>query len=432
MNRTNHECFDYVLVGGGLQSGLLALAIKHYHPEASVLLLERDSKLAGNHTWSYHPGDVPQTCRGWMQPLADYRWSAYEVRLGSFRTRVDLNYATVSSEHFARVITDLFDASPLRGKHPFAATSAVAGKELHGRDLDSSTLVREPRRIGMESLWELRTLMHVDRIDAHTVHTQSGETFQGRLVIDCRGKIGQNVRFTGSGFQKFHGFEVLLDRDWTCDVPIVMDSVADQRDGFRFIYTLPFTPRRILVEDTRFSNTPDMDRHESWDLVSRYLESHGFTLVDTVREESGVLPMPFSPELLPAASSPLAGGYAGGWFHAATGYSFPLAVAYADAVASGPIDAARLRLERLADKHRWRANFARFLNRLLFRLVAPKYRPTIFRRFYRVLSPEAIERFYSHNFTAIDAMRIVVGMPPTVLGLRPGTFLRSFFQGPSS
>jgi lycopene beta-cyclase len=130
----------------------------------------------------------------------------------------------------------------------------------------------------------------------------------------------------------------------------------------------------------------------------------------------------------------LAGGYRGGWFHAATGYSFPLAIQFADWVSQVPIERLSEKISQQAAKQRWRACFARFLNRLLFVLVKPKSRYQIFRRFYRVLSEHRIARFYGHRFNPLDAVRIVVGVPP--LGLQPICFAKSFFgsasQTPSS
>ena len=208
-----------------------------------------------------------------------------------------------------------------------------------------------------------------------------------------------------------------------------MDATADQSDGFRFLYTLPFTPRRVLVEDTRFSDKPHFGREDCLKNVANYLQRRGIEHFRIVREESGVLPMPFSPENPSATSGPLAGGYAGGWFHAATGYSFPMAVAFAEAIASGPLDSSRDRVQALANNHRWRSKYSRFLNRLLFRLVAPRRRYRIFQRFYRVLEDAAIERFYSHRFSSRDARKIVVGIPPTLIGLQPFRFLRSYFRG---
>ncbi len=100
-----------------------------------------------------------------------------------------------------------------------------------------------------------------------------------------------------------------------------------------------------------------------------------------VREETGVLPMPTSGFYPGHALPQLAGGYRGGWFHAATGYSFALAVQVAEAVATTSPVQLHDTLKRLSEQHMSRARFARFLNRLLFDLVKPSTRYQIFRRF---------------------------------------------------
>ena len=111
----------------------------------------------------------------------------------------------------------------------------------------------------------------VINVSEDSVLTRCGQLIRGRLVIDCRGPGAQKIQFAGCGYQKFHGFELELEDDWPSKSPIIMESVVDQKDGFRFLYTLPFTPRRVLVEDTRFSDTPDCDRQECFDLVKEYL-----------------------------------------------------------------------------------------------------------------------------------------------------------------
>jgi lycopene beta-cyclase len=191
-----------------------------------------------------------------------------------------------------------------------------------------------------------------------------------------------------------------------------------------------------LVEDTRFSNTPELDREECLTTVRDYLNELGVDDWSICREESGVLPMPYSADAMPDRSDNdkvLAGGYAGGWFHPATGYSFPMAVAFADTLSRVPLDQitdkTQAAIASLAQQHTLRTRYSRFLNRLLFCLVKPTTRYQIFRRFYKVLSPAAIARFYAHRFTPGDALRIVVGMPPR--GLRPITFARSLWKCPS-
>ena len=388
--------YDYVLVGGGLQSGLIALALQHHQPEARILMVERDSNLCGNHTWSFHPMDVHASASQWVEAAVEVRWPQYRIRLHRFEKLLDLGYASISSAHFAKLVGGCFSTSS-----------------------DSQT----PNRL------LLRT--EVVDLTSKKIVTSTGEVYHGRLVVDCRGpKSHQENRFEQCGYQKFWGCEVELKEDWPFIVPTIMDDRIDQGDGFRFIYSLPFQARRVLVEDTRFADNPLLDRNACLGQVRRYLAELGVMDWTIVREESGVLPMPISAEFMPGlksdvADSTLAGGYLGGWFHAATGYSFPLAVSFAETVATTIPELASQAVQLLAKHHRSRSRFARFLNRLLFRLVHPTARYQIFRRFYRVLPNESIARFYSHQFTLWDAFRIVVGMPPG--GLQPVRFARSFF-----
>lgn len=375
--------FDIILVGGGLQSGLIAAAVAHQCPGRSVLILEKDDSIGGNHTWSFHPGDVPESARPWVDGFVSHRWHGYEVRLRGFRRGLGLTYASITSGDFAR----------------------------HLKSLPGVTV---------------QTGQAVSDIHSNRVRTANEQTFDADLVIDNRGPRS-NAMGGPVGYQKFCGFEIEVDDPWPIDGPVIMDDAVDQRDGFRFVYSLPFTPSRVLVEDTRFSNTPHLDHAESLATTRAYLRSIGVDSFRIVREESGVLPMPYGSIDFPRRTEPLAGGYAGGWFHAATGYSFPMAVAFASTIASHDADSVGMAIERLAESHRHRARYSRFLNRLLFQLVAPEKRYQIFRRFYRVLSEAQIARFYSHCFTAGDAARIVIGMPPG--GLRPIRFLRSFGRG---
>jgi lycopene beta-cyclase len=108
------------------------------------------------------------------------------------------------------------------------------------------------------------------------------------------------------------------------------------------------------------------------------------------------------------------GGYAGGWFHPATGYSFPVALRFALAVARVAPQNAPQAAAQLAKQLSRRWQFARFLNRLLFQLVPPESRFQVFARLYRTLPPAVLGRFYAMEFTAADAARILSGRPPRI------------------
>jgi lycopene beta-cyclase len=370
---------DYVIVGGGLSSALIALALLDRPQPPTLAIIERGERLGGNHTWCFHQDDVPQAIAAAVEPLVVQRWDGHDVVFPTLRRRIDAAYAAVSSERLDQVVR--------------ARVAAAAGCQLLlGRDAAS--------------------------IGAGQVELAGGGAVRGRVVIDARGPTGDTT--AAAGWQKFVGVELALARPHALERPIVMDATVAQQDGYRFAYVLPLAADRVLVEDTTFSDTPELDRALVRERALGYARSRGLWPGEVVREEVGVLPMPWGGDALPrpAARGPLVVGYRGGWFHPATGYSFPVAARLAALVASLPPE--RLlgpELERLASSVRRQARFCRQLNRLLFRWCEPASRWQVLARFYRL--PEAtIRRFYALELSAGDQARLLIGRPPPGLSLR--------------
>jgi lycopene beta-cyclase len=242
-----------------------------------------------------------------------------------------------------------------------------------------------------------------------------GTAIHARVVIDARGpEAHPGVGIIG--YQKFVGLELELERPTTLSEPIVMDATVQQEDGFRFVYTLPLTPTRVLVEDTYFSDSAHVDSAALSARALAYAQALGLSLARIARVESGVLPLPASGSA-PRAGSPLLAGYAGGWFHPTTGYSFPIAARLAEHVAqSTPETLFDARFDELAREHARQQRYAFLLNRLLFQAVPEAARRNVLERFYKL--PEAsIARFYALSTTAFDRARILCGRPPRGLSL---------------
>jgi lycopene beta-cyclase len=240
-------------------------------------------------------------------------------------------------------------------------------------------------------------------------------TLHGTTVIDARGP--EHGAPSACGWQKFLGQELQLAAPHGLERPILMDATVAQADGFRFFYVLPLAPDRLLVEDTRFSDGARLDPAALRDEIERYARERGWGGGTVVREEQGVLPLPWAFE--PAApDAPLAAGYMGGWFHPVTGYSFPIAARLAAFVAARP--AAELFGEALdahARAHADQLAFALRLNKMLFRWFPPERRYHVLERFYRLPEP-VIRRFYALELRALDRARILFGAPPRGISWR--------------
>jgi len=384
------EAWDYCLVGGGLQASLLVLALRHHQPQARVLVLEKRTRpeetlQADGQTWSCHSSDIPAGSLAWMSSLPITRWPAYNVCFPNFQRRVNIGYCSVRSWDLQQGVQKLFASD--------------------GSD--------------QQWLWgQAVSQVHSDR-----VVLESGETFAARCVIDCRGQANQ-LSGHGIGYQKFFGWEVELESPWQHDIPMVMDVDRQQHDGFRFTYVLPFAPQRVLLQDTRFSDSADVDAEEGANRLRAYLTRHGHAEYQVIRTEHGLLPMPYAGFTPNPSERLLRAGYRGGWFHAATGYSLPLALQYAEAVARVSPEQAQAVVSALARQHRFRFSHARLLNRLLFRLLPPTSRSQVFHNFYRWLPEAVISRFYAHTFSRLDALRLFLGRPPFPLSV--GRFVQSF------
>lgn len=372
------QYLDIVIVGGGLQGGLLALALLARRPAPRVLLLEAGPRPGGNHTWCFHEADVAPELAGLVEELTVKSWSGYDVAFERLTRRLASRYSAVTSDRFAEVV------------------------EARFREHPSSQLVVDAR---------------ARRIGAHEVGLEGGRTFRGRMVVDARGP----EQFATEGavaYQKFLGLELALDAPHSIELPTLMDAKVPQIDGFRFFYSLPLDERRVLVEDTYYSDRPELSRARLRAEVLAYAKARGLRVRAIAREEVGVLPIPTRamPEL--SSALPLRAGYGGGWFHPTTGYSLPVALRLARHVASQPTsDLFGESWQRLVADVRRQQRFVLWLNRLLFAAFRPEDRRNVLERFYRLPEP-TIRRFYALRTTPEDRARILCGRPPRGFSVR--------------
>ncbi|HCO44588.1 lycopene beta-cyclase CrtY [Immundisolibacter sp.] len=363
--------YDVLVVGAGLHGGLAALALLDARPGLRLALVERDERPAGNHTWCFHAADVPRDVGGWFGRLPVLEWPGYRVAFPGFSRELALPYRCLTADALVAALRAVFAERP--------QATLLTGCAVQAVSADCVTLV-------------------------------DGRVLRADCVIDARGGATQDQR---GGYQKFLGLEVALEADSGLDRPVLMDACLAQGPQFRFMYVLPLAPRRLLIEDTAFALTPDLDAAGCRAAIRAYAAGHGWHITQVVREESGVLPMPWRGRP-PAPARPLTLGYSGGWYHPATGYSMPAALRVADLLARHGTEAVP------AIQAAWHAQarqfrFGQLLNLLAFRGFRPDLMWHPFARFYR-LPLATIERFYGQRSTVLDAARLLLGRPPRGFG----------------
>lgn len=377
---------DIILAGGGLANGLIALRLAQQRPEVRVTIVEQGPAIGGNHTWSSFGDDIDAVQREWTKELFAHRWDHYEVRFPAHRRDLGAGYGSATSELLAAAIARALPPDRIITGVPIVAVTA-----------DSVTLADQ-------------------------------RVLKAGGVIDGRGQ--GPTKALDLRWQKFLGQEVELAETHGLTGPVIMDATVPQLDGYRFVYTLPFGPKTVLIEDTYFSDGNDLSPELLRRHLADYAASQGWTITRLVREEVGILPLGIGGDIEKFWDEGAPGiprvGLAAGLFHPVTGYSFPDAVRTADLVASlGKLDSATIyRAVRDHSVRAWKERWMyRLLNRMLFLAALPDERYRVLERFYEH-GDDLVARFYAAQPSFGDWRRILSGRPPLPVMRAASTLIR--------
>jgi lycopene beta-cyclase len=369
---------DLAIVGGGLAGSLIALALAKKRPGLDVRIIESAGTIGGNHIWSFFAADVAAEDRWIVAPLISCGWTSYDVAFPAHARTFRMGYYSIESSRLDQVVR-----------------ATLPEKALLTR---RKVLAAGPRAV---------VLADGDRIEA-------------RGVIDARGP-GDLASFD-LGWQKFVGRDYRLSEPHDDPRPMVMDATVSQSDGYRFVYCLPFGATRMFVEDTYYSDSPELDATALRERADAYVAARGWQVERVAGEEAGVLPVvmggDFEAYWRSGGNKTAKAGMRAGLFHPTTGYSLPDAVRTASLIA-GAGDLSGKGLHDLTygfARRLWKARrFYRMLDTMLFKAAEPDERYRILERFYR-LDPQLIGRFYAGRSTMLDKMRVLTGKPPVPLG----------------
>lgn len=367
---------DIAIVGGGLAGGLVAHALSVRRPELNIRLIDPAPAYGGNHVWSFFSTDIAPENFWIVAPFVDHHWDGYEIDFPAYRRTFGNRYNSVRSQNYDGKLRDLLPASaPIRGEAVDLSPTSVT--------LSDQTRVRAGG------------------------------------VIDARGAA--DLGTLEFGWQKFIGQEFRTVEPHGLKHPIVMDASVEQIDGYRFVYVLPFAEDRLFIEDTYYSDGPEIDHDAFKARIADYARDKGWMLGDLVHEEIGALPVTTGGNFeayWQSGGEAAKIGVRAGLFHPTTGFSMPDAVRVAAHIASledlsgAAIEAA---MHTYASRAWAQGSFYRLLDRMLFQAAEPHMRYSVLQRFYG-LHPDLISRFYARRTTLFDKARILTGRPPVPIG----------------
>ena len=378
----NTQSIKFVVVGAGLSGLILAWRCLSSNPNVSVIIIDSNHIIGGDHTWSFNINDIESSLHEWIEPFIAHTWEKYDVKFKGYSRRLNIPYCTGNSNSLRACVEPFIKSGRLK------------------LILDTEVI----------------------KLTSFDVTILSGEKLTGDYIFDARGfTFDDNIKL---GIQKFYGKTIETVKPHNLKYPIIMDATVAQNDGYRFIYCLPFSKNKILIEDTYYSDGLNFDQDKYNKRIDKYIEANDWTEHKVIRVEKGILPITLAVDskLIEKRGlenkEPIKIGMRGNFYHPVTGYSFPDSVRLASKI-SKTINSSdknkRLNLDLEIRKYKLllyrRDRYFRLLNRLLFKASLPSKRHLVLQRFY-TLSESLIKRFYEGNLHKKDKLRILIGKPP--------------------
>lgn len=368
----NH--YDLAIAGGGLAGGLVALALAKLRPDLDIALIEAEDHFGGNHIWSFFESDVEPDHRWLVDPLISRQWDSYDVHFPEYSRSLSNGYCSIESDNLDR---------ELRKRLPPVAllTGQIAEKVEQGR-----------------------------------VQLADGTEITAQAVLDVRG--GGDISALDTGWQKFCGRMLKLEKPHGLERPVIMDARVEQIDGYRFIYCLPFSDTEIFVEDTYYADAAELDSATSHARIAEYAAARGWAIAAVLGEEKGQLPVLYGGdfEAFWKANKGVdaRAGARAALIQPITSYSLPMAVKTAILIAEMPDISQKMldkMLRELATRHWEKGKFYRMLCAMMFRAARPEKRYLTLEHTYRK-DAALIERFYAGKSTKLDQISLLSGKPP--------------------
>ncbi|MES2962635.1 MAG: lycopene beta-cyclase CrtY, partial [Bdellovibrionota bacterium] len=352
--------------------------------ERSVRLIDAKMNLGGQRTWLFHESDVSPAALESLKPMISHSWDDATVHFPRTERKIDGQFHAIRSTEFSSSLKDMLGDDVLN--------------------------------LGVKA----------NKITDHTVTLEDGTEFHGKCVLDARGAEELPPAET-NGFRKHVGYDITLEAPHELTSPILMDATCPQLDGLRFFRLIPWDETKLLIEETFYSDSPDLNLDRISKSVRAYVERRGWKIKTIEKEERNVIPLPLTSESIRVSvtGEPIPIGARAGYLHATTGDALPDAMRFAELITKIPqnpkipeftTSTARDMLSRLRRPWISRQRFYRLINRLLFQASEPSLRYTIFQSFY-ALPEDTISRFTAGKTTWADRVRMLGGKSPVPLSV---------------
>jgi lycopene beta-cyclase len=278
--------YDYIIAGMGCAGLSLAIQLKRSSLNFSkVLLIDKDLKNKNDRTWCFWTKEK----NNWFDEIVFKRWNKFSFKGDLFEKEITLN--------------------------PY---SYLMIKGIDFYDFCLNELKNDSR-------FEILTdeIKEINSKDAFAILKTKDHTYSCNYLFNSAfrtlNKKANHINYV----QHFKGWLVETETDsFNADCPVFMDFSIKQHNDCRFVYVIPFSKTKALIEYTGFSDTGLNDDFYDKELKNYIQNTLNITTYKIIETEKGDIPMVESDFINPFGDRVVNIGTAGGNSKPSTGYTF--------------------------------------------------------------------------------------------------------------
>ncbi len=373
--------FDYIIVGNGLAGLQLALSLSNdaFFKSKKIALIDPDHKTANDKTWCFWEKGT-----GKWDPIVSQSWTN-----SLFHTKgstVHLNFNDYIYKSIRAI--DFYNETK---------------SQLEKKD-NFHFIIDEVKQLSQDEIVKV-----IGRNNSYSAN----HVFDSRIPKEfSQGKTNHTLLN-----QHFKGLIIETQKEhFNPEVFTMMDYRMQYKNSTSFIYILPISKNRALIEYTFF--TPFITEEDVYDkMLNKYIKDQlkikQFTILDT---EMGNIPMTTFPFEKYNTKQVTKIGTAGGWVKGSTGYSFK----HTEKKVSKVIE--NLKSNRLPSEGLISKRF-KFYDKIFLKVLHDENEkgPWIFNQFYEKNSSETMLRFLDEESSFKEELSIMIS-------LFSGAFIKAFFK----
>lgn len=280
--------YDFIIAGGGLAGLSLAYYLSQSSLEnAKILIIDQSEKKENDKTWCFWEAQPTA-----FDEIVRQRWNGVwfhgSRNFSQFLPIDEYRYKLIRSADFYQFI---YKAISRKDNISFLIDSVLSVE----KDIDNRPQVK----------------------------TTQGIFKASQIVFDSTSRSSYDDTRYSQMLQHFKGWVIETDAPAFDETkPTMFDFSVEQNDECRFVYVLPYSPTKALVEFTIFSDNLLEDSVYDDELKSYISQRLKITNYRIEEVEKGIIPMSDEPCIQIPDDGIVHIGTAGGYVKASTGYSF--------------------------------------------------------------------------------------------------------------